>query len=114
MLSKKYRLNASQFPKIYNKGYKSRGEFGMLVSLRDELSNFPKFGFVVSKKNGNSVQRHRMTRRLRNISMEMVKKYSLSPILFQYILFKYTDDYISLKNEFEKQINESINKWLKD
>lgn len=111
MLSKKFRLPASKFPQIYNKGFKARGDFGMLVSLKGETG--PLFGYVVSKKNGNSVQRHRMTRRLRNISMEMTKKYNLSPLLFQYILFKYTDDYISLRNEFEKQINTSIQKWLK-
>ena len=83
----------------------------MLVSLKSENVN-PEFGFVVSKKIGNSVKRHKMTRRLRNISREMIKRYSLKSLRLQYILFKYSDDYSALFNEFEKQINASVSKWL--
>lgn len=112
MLQKKYRLPASQFPKVYNKGFKSRGEYGMLVASPYDKET-PLFGYVVSKKVGNAVQRHKMTRRLREISREIIKKHSPTSLQFQYILFKYTDDFKSLGIEFEKQVLSQIQKWSK-
>ena len=69
MLPKKHRLSAKEFPLLYKKGFKSKGEYVMLVCLENNTSS-TLFGFVVSKKIGNSVKRHRMTRLLRAISME--------------------------------------------
>lgn len=103
MLNRKYRLSASQFPKVYKNGYKARGVLGTLIGLK-VVSPYPLFGYVVSKKVGNSVQRHKMTRRLRNISMEMIKAHSPVNFSFQYISYKYSDDYNLLRDEFEKQI----------
>jgi ribonuclease P protein component len=106
MLPLRFRLNARQFKTIYNSGEKYRGEFGMLVVKRDLAVSNPKFGFVVSKKIGNAPTRHRMTRLLRNISMEIIKEYGLQekPYLCQYIAFKFTDSYSVLKEEYGKQI----------
>lgn len=113
MLNKKYRLPATLFQKIYLNGYKTRGEFGMLIGYKSN-NQFPQFGFVVSKKIGNAVQRHKMTRLLREISREMIKKYNLSSLQFQYVAYKYTDDFNKLKDEFEKQIDNQIKKWLEN
>lgn len=113
MLNKKYRLPATLFQKVYSKGYKSRGEYGMLIGYKSD-KEFPQFGYVVSKKIGNAVQRHKMTRLLREISHEMIKKNNLSTLQFQYIAYKYTDDFNILKTEFEKQIDNQIKRWLEN
>lgn len=108
MLSKKYRLEAKYLPRIYRDGKKFRGEYGMLVVKKLEALN-PQFAFVVSKKIGNSVQRHHMTRLLRNITHECIKELELKKNLgCQYIAFKYVDSYDELKKEYSKQIKEAF------
>jgi ribonuclease P protein component len=107
MLNKKYRLSSKEFPKVYTQGVKSKGIYGMLISLQSEKEN-PQFGFVVSKKIGNAVIRHKVTRRLRNISKEMIEKYEIENRVFQYVAFEYTEEFKALKDEFEKQIKKLI------
>ena len=107
MLPKKFRLPAEYFRKQYQKGKKTRGRYGMFVVSENEIAN-PRFGFVVSKKIGNSVKRHRMTRLLRAISMDLVKEKSLEGFSFQYIAIKFCDDYKTLKEEFTKQLDNCL------
>lgn len=108
MLSKKYRLEAKYFPRIYKEGKKYRGMFGMLVVKPLEIDN-PQFAFVVSKKIGNSVQRHHMTRLLRQITHECIKEFNLEKNLgCQYVAFKYTDIYEELKKEYSRQLKEAF------
>lgn len=103
MLPKEYRLSAKEFPLLYKKGFKSKGKYGMLICLAKNTST-PSFGYVVSKKIGNSVKRHRMTRLLRAISMDFVKEKELNFMKFQYIAFEFCDDFTILKEEFGKQL----------
>lgn len=109
MLPFKYRLNAKYFPRLYKDGRKFRGELGMLVVKNfNELSN-PQFAFVVSKKIGNSVQRHHMTRLLRQITYECINEFNLETNLgCEYIAFKYEDNYENLKKEYREQIKNAF------
>jgi ribonuclease P protein component len=106
MLPKKHRLNQKYFKEVYTSGKKNRGNFGMLVVKNSPNSKSTQFGFVLSKKIGNAVQRHRMTRLLRQITYDILKKYELFDTTFQcqYIAFKYCDNYEELYNEYSKQI----------
>lgn len=104
MLSKKYRLSSKEFQSVYKNGKKVKGDFGMLISLPSSIE-FPQFGFVVSKKIGNAVKRHKMTRRLRNIAMELIKENKAGNNKYQYVAFKYPDKYMDLYNEFVDQIS---------
>lgn len=101
MLPKKYRLPAKEFQYLYKKGVKAKGKYGMLISAPNNLAK-PLFGFVVSKKIGNSVHRHRMTRLLREISIEAIKKYELENAgrSFQFVAFEFCNEYKTLKDEF--------------
>ncbi len=46
-----------------------------------------------------------MTRLLRAISMELVKERNLEGFSFQYVAFKFCNDYKTLKEEFTKQLD---------
>ena len=107
MLKKKFRLSSKQFPKVYTQGVKSKGAYGMLISLPSE-NEIPQFGFIVSKKVGNAVIRHKVVRRLRELSKEMMEHYEIKNKVFQYVAFEYTEDFQALKSEFEKQIKKLI------
>ena len=82
----------------------------MLVYLKDNKLENPKLGIVVNKKIGNAVERHRMTRLVRNIFTETVKKESLekSPALLQYIAFEFCGEYSPLKKELKEQIKKAL------
>lgn len=112
MLSKKYRLPKEKFQYIYKTGKKVRGKYGMLVYTKTDEFSSPRIGFVVSKKIGNSVKRHAMTRLLRNIFTLYLKENNLgtSPLIFEYIAFEYCDDYDSLLSEVNKQLSEAFRK----
>jgi ribonuclease P protein component len=112
VLSKKYRLPKEKFQYIYKNGKKLRGKYGMLVFAKQEKAVSPRIGFVVSKKIGNSVKRHHMTRLLRNIFTLYVKEnnFGNSPAVFEYIAFEYCSDYKILKDEFSKQLSEAFKK----
>jgi len=107
MLPKKHRLPAKEFQNLYKSGFKVKGKYGMLISKLNSKS-IPQFGFVVSKKIGNAVQRHRMTRLLRVISIEAVKNFDLAGRKFQYVSFEFCDSYENLKNEFFSQIEKIL------
>lgn len=113
MLSKKHRLaDSREFKHVYRKGYKVRGKYGMLIGLKysSPTQSGPKFGFVVSKKIGNAVNRHLLTRRLRGIAKEVVDSQILNnkDIKFQYVAFEYCDDYQALKKEFIWQVKKIL------
>jgi ribonuclease P protein component len=109
MLPKKFRLPVENFDKIYHKGEKARGNYGMLISVSNDIDN-PRIGFVVSKKIGNAVLRHRMTRILRVSFIEIINEMNLSTLQkdFQYIAFKYCDKKNLLKKEMENQFRKML------
>lgn len=111
MLPKKFRLPAKYFRYVYSNSRKFRGKYGMLLCVRNDVSS-PLFGFVVSKKIGNSVKRHRVVRMLRAISMEAVKEFNLNSLgySFEYVSFIFPDDFSALREEFFRQVNECISK----
>ncbi len=102
MLPKKFRLSPNDFQRIYERGRKAKGEFGMLIALNDASMETAKMGIVVNSKVGNAVQRHSLTRKIREISRPILKTVT-TPTLFQYVAFKYTDDQQSLKRELTSQ-----------
>lgn len=106
MLNKKYRLPVNQFSTIYKKGRKVRGKYGMLIYLKANNIPTPQFGFVVSKKIGGSVQRHRFTRILRVAISESIKEMNLDNCgyIFQYIAFEFCDRKDILKKEVQNQL----------
>lgn len=108
MLPKKYRLSAKEFRYVYSKGLKFRGQYGMLVALA--TSSTPKFGFVLNKKIGNAVQRHRMTRLLRVIVLELVKELELDNFKFnfEYVAFVFCDSKDDLKADVMNQFKNAI------
>ena len=107
MLPKKFRLPPKEFQRVYKRGVKARGEYGMLIGLKDETIEGPKFGFVVNSKIGNAVQRHAMTRRLREVAVAQAGELE-SPILFEYVAFKFTKDQAVLEKEFATQLQQVI------
>jgi ribonuclease P protein component len=82
----------------------------MLIANPYSSEITPKFGFVVSKKVGNAPQRHRMTRLLRAIVHESVEEFKLKDngYIYEYIAFKFCDDYKTLKKSFQKLLKRSI------
>lgn len=106
MLSKKNRLKASEIKKIYAKGLKYRGQYGMLIVQKDTENKEYTIGYMVSKKIGNAVQRNRMTRLLREISQKNLK--DIYGYNFLYVAFKYCNTYEILEEEFKQQLNNAI------
>jgi ribonuclease P protein component len=106
MLSKKYKLEAKNFRKTYQKGKKFRGEYGMLVIDNSNTSTPSKWGFVVSKKCGNAVHRNRMTRVLRAVAYDLNKELDLENkgLLLEYVAFKFCDDFNKLKEEISNHL----------
>lgn len=110
MLPKKFRLPAKEFNFVYQKGKKIRGEYGMFV-FNENKEGYPRFGFVVSKKIGNAVLRHRMTRLIRVSVMEIVNENNFHELGFdfQYIAFKFCDKKSLLKSDMESLILKEFN-----
>jgi len=105
MLPRKNRLHPKQFKQVFNQGTKFRGEYGMLIVNKGEEEE-SKIAFVVSKKIGNAVQRHRMTRILRNISRERIK--SIKGLDIVYVAYKYCSEYEELQKDFNKQFDNTL------
>lgn len=108
MLPRQYRLTSNNdFQTIYKNGRKVRGTYGMLIGLKADVPH-PQFGFVVKKKIGNAVKRHKMTKRLRHIIIDSIKELQIDDLSmkFQYIAFEYTDDFAKLTEEFKSQLKE--------
>jgi ribonuclease P protein component len=82
----------------------------MLVVAPYSSDITPKFGFVVSKKIGNAPERHRMTRLLRVIVHESVEEFELKDngYIYEYIAFKFCNDYNTLKESFQSLLKKSI------
>ena len=106
MIPKRYRLPAQDFKRVYRDGKRIKGKFGMLIWSEDNSLSSPLFGFVVNKKIGNSVKRHRLVRLLRSLSADAIKEFQLDGvgIRFEYIAFCFPDSFSSLKSEFLSQI----------
>lgn len=111
MLQKRYRLPAKTFSYLYDNGRKYRSECGMLVVTPYSGMTTPRFGYVITKKIGNAPQRHRMTRILRVITHELIKRYNLNDngYIYEFIAFKFCDDYSTLKNMFNSLLEKSTN-----
>ncbi|HVX92608.1 MAG TPA: ribonuclease P protein component [Candidatus Dojkabacteria bacterium] len=105
MLPKKYRLHSQYFNQVFNNGFKAKGKFGMLVGFNIKDVNQPSIGFVVSKKVGNAVFRHKATRRLRNVSVEYFKANKEIKGNYQYISFIFPESYEELKKEMFDQFD---------
>ena len=110
MLPKKYRLDSQYFNQVFKNGFKAKGKFGMLVGLNIKDIKQPSIGFVVSKKVGNAVFRHKATRRLRNVSMEYFKANKEITGNYQYIAFIFPDNYEELKKELFEQFDKVTKK----
>lgn len=110
MLPKKYRLDSSYFNQVFKNGFKAKGKFGMLVGLNIKGINQPSIGYVVSKKIGNAVFRHKTTRRLRNISMEYFNSNKDLKGNYQYIAFIFPENYEDLKKEIFDQFSKVTKK----
>jgi ribonuclease P protein component len=111
VLPKQYRLPKEKFQYIYKNGKKLRGKYGMLVFVESKDLNNPQLGIVVSKKIGNAVMRHKMTRLIRNIFFNTVnndEKLKVSPTLLQYVAFEYCEDYHLLEKELVSQLEKAL------
>ncbi len=107
MLPRKNRLKAKHIKGLYDRGLKSRGQYGMLISQKDSTVEEYEVSFVVSKKIGNAVQRHRMTRLLREISRKNLKE-GINGYKFVYVAFKYCNEYEQLEKDFNQQLQKSV------
>lgn len=108
MLARKYRIKQDHdFSLIYKKGRKFRGKYGM-ISILYPLDRFnsdalPLFGYVVSKKIGNAVVRHKYKRQLRAITFELLKDENFIKKLrgakITFIAYKIPETFDALKKE---------------
>lgn len=112
MLPEKYRLPKERFQYVYKNGKKIRGQYGMLVSVKEDSLQNPKIGIVVSRKIGNAVKRHRMTRVLRTVFLQLIKSLQLETtgIFLEYIAFEFCDEWESLEKEISSQLLQTVRK----
>jgi ribonuclease P protein component len=113
VLPKKYRLPKDRFQTLYKQGVKNRAKYGMVIALKDSNLKNPLLGIVVSKKIGNAVKRHRMTRLIRNVFLNTLKenpKIENAPYYIEYIAFEFCDEYSVLEEELQKQIITTLSK----
>ncbi|MCA9374773.1 ribonuclease P protein component [Candidatus Dojkabacteria bacterium] len=121
MLNKQNRLNSARlFNTVYKYGRKRKSEYGMFVALLDKNYSAEnpsvcpaKFGFIVKKKIGNAVQRHKMTRWLRELSREALKASSsrLDGLIISYIAFTLPASYQELKKDFEEALESLLKEY---
>lgn len=72
MLAKVHRVQTpDQFKRVFAEGQKSHHAAFMVIAARN-TTGVPRFGFIVSKKVGNSVVRHAVVRQLRETVRELV------------------------------------------
>lgn len=106
MLKKKYRISKkSDFEKIYGKGRKVKGEYGMLIGLEEkDLSNC-EFGIVVGKKIGKAHERNLFKRRLRFLIQRLLNESFFENRMFKitYIAFKRPPNFKELETEVLEQ-----------
>jgi len=108
MLPKKYRLPPKDFKTIYSKGVKFRGRVGMLTAYPSVLG--PRIGFVINKKIGNAIQRHRMTRLLRVAILELLKEVGNQELKYdlEYVAFEFCNSKEEIKAELENQLRQIL------
>lgn len=106
MLPRKNRLKDKYFKELYQRGKKFRGEYGMLITKKTPEIEEPQFAFVVSKKIGNAVQRHRTTRLLRELARGKISE--VKNVSFLYVAYIYCDEYEKLEEDFNKQFTDAI------
>jgi ribonuclease P protein component len=106
MLPRKNRLNKNHFQHLYDHGKKFRGEYGMLIVKKREDLSQAQFAFVVSKKIGNAVLRHKMTRLLREIAREKIEEGKGMESI--YVAYKYCSEYEKLEKDFNKQFEDAL------
>ncbi len=115
MLKSKYRLNtAKDINKLYKNGFRFRGVFVSLIIVPElEKNDNPKFGFIVSKKLGNAVVRHKYQRRLRYIVFDYLKEkeQELKSLKCVLIAYKNPENYSDLKIEVVKLFDSAIRKY---
>ena len=83
----------------------------MLIFVSDRsLASPPLFGFVVSKKVGNAVIRHRLSRQLRHIVREFLSSHptELYGMKFSYVAHSYPEKFQILRKELYSQLDQSI------
>jgi ribonuclease P protein component len=107
MLPKQHRLSPKDFQRLYKAGFKVRGEYGMLIGLREDGIDTPKAGIVVNTKVGNAVVRHRTTRQLREVLTKLIGEFP-SPLLYEYISFKAPADFKDLEKEVQDQFKQIL------
>ena len=74
MLARQYRLrDSADFAEVMRCGRRAHGDLVVLHALSGRNVPFPRFGLVVGKAVGNSVVRHRVSRRLRAILSVLVE-----------------------------------------
>ena len=78
----------------------------MLITQKSPEIEEPQFAFVVSKKIGNAVQRHRMVRILRELAREKIPEVRSSSFL--YVAYIYCNEYEKLEKDFNKQFTDAI------
>ena len=108
MLPKKYRLPPKNFKTIYSKGVKLRGKIGMLIAYPSVMG--PRIGFVINKKIGNAVQRHKMTRILRVVILELLEKIETQNFKydFEYVAFEFSTSKDEIQKEMEEQLKRVV------
>ncbi|GAB4156938.1 MAG: hypothetical protein Fur003_0480 [Candidatus Dojkabacteria bacterium] len=113
MLQKRFRLRQkNDYELIYRKGRRIRGRYGMLLALNDwkHTNDDPLFGFIVGKKLGNAVKRHKFQRWMREIVRAYLKSASpatlskLKNMKFSFIAYEYPESFELLN----KEVNELL------
>ena len=101
MLSKKYRLKKnSDFNYIFRKGVKVPSRFFVLLYTKTKF-DCPKFGIIVSKKNGGAVIRNKIKRKLREAIFQNINNFNKN---YNYIFIAKQIDNVSVET-LSKSIN---------
>ena len=109
MLPKENRLQSRDFKIVYKQGKKYRGKYGMLIVTRNNTEQESRIGFVVSKKIGNAVMRHRMTRILREICRDIFKNREKEKgFKCIYVAFEYCNSFVVLRDELSKHFKNAF------
>ncbi len=113
MLKKKYRISDKKdFERIYHQGKKVKGEFGMLMGLKEEKTDKCEFGVVVGKKIGKAHQRNKFKRRVRSVIQDLLNEgfFKNKKLKITYIAFKNPDTFEVLNKELREQFKKLLEK----
>lgn len=85
MLPKVNRVRKSaEFTKVFRSGKRSGNKYFVVYALTEKTeieADLPKVGFVVGKKVGNSVVRHRVSRQLRHLFIPLLEQMVTSMVV---------------------------------